>query len=445
MELSEEQLKAFNLFKEGKNLFITGPGGTGKSALINTLVNYSTLNNLKLQVCAMTGCAALLLNCNASTLHSWAGIGIAKGNIDDITQKVIKNRFKVKNWLQTNILIIDEVSMLSKKLLLLLDNIAKRAKKRPFTPFGGMQIIFCGDFYQLPPVGNNEDPDSNEFCFNTPLWNTLFKNENIIQLNKIFRQDDQIYIKALCQIREGILTKSSYNALLSCVKKELNLQDNMKPTILLPTKSKVNKINFKYLNDLNSESFIIKSLKVVDDFSTLSTDDKNIRLQLTASDIDFEHDYLINNCMCENELELKIGAQVMCIINLDMEGSTKICNGSQGIIIGFDKGLPKVKFTNGDIRVITYHTWYSERLPGIGIKQVPLILAWALTIHKAQGATLEYAEIDAGSSIFECGQVYVALSRVKSLNGLSLTSFDPQKIKVHKKVKDFYNSINCDE
>jgi ATP-dependent DNA helicase PIF1 len=444
MELSIEQQNAFNLFKQGKNLFITGPGGTGKTALIRLIVNYAKENNLAIQVCAMTGCAAVLLNCNAKTLHSWAGIGLGKGKIDEQTEKVVRNKLKVKNWISTNILIIDEVSMLSKKLLLLLDSIAKRAKKNPFTPFGGMQIVFSGDFYQLPPIGQKDEPDTSEFCFESPLWKMLFNKENTILLKTIFRQDDELYIKALCQIREGILTKSSYNALLSCVSKTLDLPDEMKPTILLPIRSKVEMINNSHLNHLENEEVTITYKNVVDDISSLvNKEQKQIRFNTSANDIEYEQEYLINNCMCDRELKLKIGAQVMCVINLDMEGESggQICNGSQGIVVGFDKGFPRVKYLNGHTRLMNYHTWYSEKIPGVGIKQVPLILAWALTIHKAQGATLEYAEVDAGSSIFECGQVYVALSRVKSLNGLSLKSFNPQKIKVNKKVQDFYNSI----
>ena len=180
MELSPEQQLAFNLFKQGKNLFITGPGGTGKTALIRLIVEYSKQNNLAIQVCAMTGCAAVLLNCNAKTLHSWAGIGLGKGRIDEQTEKIVRNKLKLKNWLSTNILIIDEVSMLSKKLLLLLDSIAKRAKKNPFTPFGGIQIIFSGDFYQLPPIGQKDEPDTSDFCFESPLWRILFNRENNI-------------------------------------------------------------------------------------------------------------------------------------------------------------------------------------------------------------------------------------------------------------------------
>jgi len=131
----------------------------------------------------------------------------------------------------------------------------------------------------------------------------------------------------------------------------------------------------------------------------------------------------------------------MCVANIDMEGPFPVVNGSQGIVTSFVKDLPMVKFNDGQTRIIGEHTWASENCPKIGVKQIPLIHAWAITIHKAQGATLDLVELDAGNSIFECGQTYVALSRVKSLTGLYLKAFDPYKIKIHRKVRIFYTNI----
>ena len=176
----------------------------------------------------------------------------------------------------------------------------------------------------------------------------------------------------------------------------------------------------------------------------MSKAEKESRTIINQKEIDFELDFISNNLLCDKELILKEGAQVMCIINLTPPtGNTiEICNGSQGIVTGFCDitGCPRVKFNNGLEQVMTKYTWCSERIPGVGVAQVPLILAWALTIHKSQGASLDAAEIDVGSGIFECGQTYVALSRVKSLDGLYLKSFDLSKIKINKKVKDFYDS-----
>jgi ATP-dependent DNA helicase PIF1 len=142
-------------------------------------------------------------------------------------------------------------------------------------------------------------------------------------------------------------------------------------------------------------------------------------------------------------MKLKMGSQVMCIVNIQSDTGIEVCNGSQGIVTEFCEvtGCPRVKFNNGIERVMIRNVWASDKIPGIGVAQVPLILAWALTIHKSQGATMDAAEIDVGSGIFECGQTYEALSIVKSLDGLYLTSFDASKIRINKRVKDFYESL----
>ena len=161
----------------------------------------------------------------------------------------------------------------------------------------------------------------------------------------------------------------------------------------------------------------------------------------TAEQCEMEHTFLINNIMADKVIILKKGTQVMCIANIDMESAEPIVNGSQGIVIDFVGNLPLVQFNSGARRTVGYHTWNSETHPSIGVKQIPLIYAWAITIHKAQGVSLDMAQIDAGSNIFECGQTYVALSRIKSLAGLYLTAFNPQKIKVNKKVQEYYKTL----
>ena len=162
--LSEEQQFIIEKFKLGENIFITGPGGTGKSFLIKHLFNLANDMSKKIKVCALTGCAAILLECNATTLHSFSGIGLAKKHINEVVDNVVSSKKKRKNWNNLDILIIDEVSMLSLKLLLIIDMIARRVTKKRELPFGGIQIVFSGDFYQLPPVGD-DDVESCQFCF----------------------------------------------------------------------------------------------------------------------------------------------------------------------------------------------------------------------------------------------------------------------------------------
>jgi ATP-dependent DNA helicase PIF1 len=202
------------------------------------------------------------------------------------------------------------------------------------------------------------------------------------------------------------------------------------------------------MNALNTEEREYK-LKYHSDLEMTATELLK-RRQFTREQIETELAYLKGNLRCDEVVKLKIGSQVMCIVNIELDNGGMLCNGSQGIVSRItEQGLPVVKFSNSNGSrfeyIMGYHIWPSENIPGIGVSQLPLILAWALTIHKAQGATLDIAEVDAGSGIFECGQTYVALSRVKSLEGLYLTSFDASRIKVNRRVQEFYDSLSKKE
>ena len=431
MNLSKEQSIVFEKYKIGENIFITGVGGTGKTKIIQIISEHAISINKKFQVCAMTGCAAILLNCNANTLHSWAGIGLARGSVNDVINRVIKNKFKRNKWLQIELLIVDEVSMLSEKLLNILDIIAKSIKKSA-KPFGGIQIIFGGDFHQLPPIGDEDDETSMNFCFESDIWNTLFPNQ--IELKTIFRQKDPVYQKILSQIRNGKISNSSLNILKQYIREpESNLL--IKPPILLAKRKNVDQINQTEIAKLNSNKIIYTLKEECEETSKDSNKYSNTEKL-------YESNYLKNNILAEQNLILKIGAQVMCIANIDIEGTNAIVNGSQGIIVDIKDNYPIVNFKNGETRIIKEHTWKSEIIPSIKIKQIPLIHAWAITIHKAQGLTLESAQIDIGENIFECGQTYVALSRIVSLDGLYLIAFNPNKIKLFKKVIEYYSKFN---
>lgn len=441
MELSREQQIAFDKYIQGNNIFITGPGGTGKSALIKKIYSHAYSQFKYIHVTALTGCAAVILNCKAKTLHSWAGIGLGNGTIEELVTKIKKKKTAKTIWKQTDILIVDEVSMLSLKLFNTLNEIGK-AVRCNMKPFGGIQVIFSGDFYQLPPVGDSEEPDTQKFCFESDDWNSVFHRDCQIQLVKIFRQTDDVYSSILNQIREGKIKRRSNDLLMSYVGRSYSENLVVEPTKLYPTKNKVEQINNSKMSSLRTEEreYEIKYLKNLE----MTKSQKEVRTNFTDKDIQLELDFLAGNLICDKQMKTKIGAQVMCIINIkSSEGDTLICNGSQGIITGYCDftRCPRVKFNNGVEMVMARHIWESDKIPGIGVSQVPLILAWALTIHKSQGATLDVAEIDVGSGIFECGQTYVALSRVKSLDGLYLTSFDAKRIRINKKVKDYYEAL----
>jgi len=443
MELSKEQQISFDKYVNGENIFITGPGGSGKSALIQKIYANSVSCGQIIQVCALTGCAAVLLNTKAKTLHSWAGIGLGNASVEILLNKIKKNTFAKNAWRETQILIVDEVSMLSLKLFDLLNVIGQKMRNN-LNPFGGIQLIFSGDFFQLPPVGDKNDPDTQKFCFESLNWLTVFPIENQIQFVKIFRQTNETYSSLLNQIRYGKIKKNAYKILCEYVNREKDPSLVIVPTLLFPTRNKAEMVNQARISSLDGEEkeYKIKQLKNIE-ISKADTLRKNV---FYDKEIQSELDFLSNNLICDEVLKLKIGTQVMCIVNIQSEINNTIllCNGSQGIITEFCDvtQYPKVKFNNGVHRIMGPHTWCSDKIPGVGVSQIPLILAWALTIHKSQGATLDAAEIDIGSDIFECGQTYVALSRVKSLNGLYLSSFDVSKIKINKKAKDYYEMLD---
>lgn len=440
MELSKEQQIAFDKYVQGHNIFITGPGGAGKSALIRQIHKHATSRFKNIQVTALTGCAAVLLNSSAKTLHSWSGIGLGNGTMEQLVTKIRKNKFAKAAWKGTDILVVDEVSMLSLKLFNILNEIGKVVRGNS-KPFGGIQLVFSGDFFQLPPVGDKEEPDTQRFCFESDDWNSAFYRDSQIQLIKIFRQTDETYTTLLNQIREGKIKRKSNDLLLQYVGRKYDPKLVTEPTKLYPTRAKVENINHTRMLALVGEErdFKIKYLKDIE----MTKADRLKRYDFNDKDIQIELEFLAGNLICDKEMKLKLGSQVMCIVNIQSDTGIEVCNGSQGVVTAFCEitGCPRVKFNNGIDRVMVRNVWASDKIPGVGVSQVPLILAWALTIHKSQGATMDAAEIDVGSGIFECGQTYVALSRVKSLDGLYLTSFDAQKIRINKKVKDYYESL----
>ena len=281
------------------------------------------------------------------------------------------------------------------------------------------------EIFQLSPVGDNDDPTTSNFCFESPLFDVLFPENNKIEFDKIFRQSDPKYSSILNQIRIGRIKKKSIKILNNCVNKKIDENRLIKPTLLYPLKRKVEKINMEKLKNCAGKTIYTFNLKI------------------EGAEYAKDVEYLKRNIQCDEKLHLCVGCQVMYIINnYTFDGTTNLCNGSQGIVIGFNEdGFPMVKFLNGYQGVISPHIWTSEQNKKVSIAQIPLILAWALTIHKSQGASIDLAEIDVGNSIFACGQTYVALSRVRSLEGLYLKDFNYMKIKVNRKVQEFYKRI----
>ena len=451
--LSAEQIRAFERYRLGHNVFITGPGGTGKSYLIKTIKTDLEQREIKHAVCGLTGCAAVLLNCCAKTIHSWSGIGLCAGEMHDIVDKAVKNRRANANWKTTQVLIIDEVSMMSVKIFDILNKIGQTIRRNHFKPFGGMQIIFIGDFYQLPPVGKYTEPETTMFCFQSANWFSTFSKENHVVLKTLFRQKDPTYIKVLDEVRQGVISEESAELLNQ--RAATKYEDNgtgIIPTKLFPRNADADRVNqmmyirlkdeeqtYNFVKHLNIQTYAESGIPIQPEILIRCAD-------LSREDVDQQLEILMENCKVNKELKLKKGALVMCLANLDTDAG--ICNGSQGVITNFVQGktvglmYPVVRFLNGVTMQIMPKIYQHGDYPRIGIEQLPLRLAWAFTIHKSQGITLDIAEMDLGSNVFEYGQSYVGLSRVRSLEGLYLSGFNPRKIKTNPTVSEFYKLIS---
>lgn len=433
MALNEEQQTALDYAKQGKSFFLTGPGGSGKSYVLSRIREDLEQVKRRVALTAMTGCAALLLGNKAKTLHSWAGVGLAKEPAVVLIQRVRKSAKALRRWLATDTLIVDEVSMLTPEFLEKLNKIAQ-AIRRNSNPMGGLQVIFVGDFFQLPPV-NKESRNGvpTMFVFESPEWAQVVPYK--VELKKIERQRDPVFHKILEEARHGALSKESIKILRT--RQNLEWKDlEIKPTLLFSRKAEVdfvNESNLKALQGLRHNYKAETLLLPIE--STKGLDQNSDAVRFAIERLDRDAPYM-------PELILAKDAQVMLLANMDFD--LELVNGSRGVVVGFTEDpshLPIVKFRSGAAIPIGPQTWESDDIEGLQRKQIPLRLAYALTIHKAQGATLDCALIDIGSSTFECGQAYVALSRVRSLESLYIWDLEKSAFKTHDKVKSFYQNV----
>lgn len=413
--LNEEQEAVMNEIDKKHNVFVTGPGGTGKSFLIKHIKRYLEEKNKVVAVTSLTGMASLLIGEGARTIHSWSGIGIGNRSVDDYFDFIrVKNKKAREAWRKTDVLIIDEISMMSDELFEKLDMLGKLLRWNNAKPFGGIQILCFGDFYQLPPINT-------KFVFESPLWNKTL--DSIVTLDTIYRQKDPAFQKMLNEVRSGEVSDETDELL----KSRLNLDyssEEIQPTKIFSRRDMVDKINSEGLNKIEGES---RLYKIVTKGKSLSDSIKNALARMDDS------------AQYEKELILKVGAQVMLIANVNQE--LGLVNGRLGIVTEMNASWVTVRFKCGYETKIDTHEWKLEDNEHISRCQIPLILAYAITIHKCQGSTLESAYIDIGSSIFEYGQAYVALSRVKSIDALYLHSYSRNVIKAHPKVIEYYESL----
>lgn len=418
--LNRQQEIALNLLKQGHNVFITGPAGTGKSFLIKSFIAWCKKTSRKVACTSTTGISAVLIG--GVTLHSWAGLALAREDKHELAAKIIKKPFYVKRWCNVKALIIDEVSMLTPDFLEKLEYVARIIRKDPRI-FGGIQVVTVGDMAQLPPINSC-------FCFEAPLWQELFQHS--VFLNENVRQKDQVFQRVLAAIRLGEVNAEVRSVLLSRL--GVNIDGDIRPTRLFSHRATVDELNKEELEKL------IKNDNLP---YTYHAYDKLVSKHDIAAPREAEYLARLDKSVQPRKLlELCVGAQVMLVVNVEVAAG--LCNGSRGVVIGFVNSRPMVKFTNGLVIPI------SEIIVQLIIDedtfvyryQVPLILAWAITTHKSQGSTLDCAEVDIGSTIFEAGQAYVALSRVKSLEGLTISAIDFTKIRAHPKAVQFYQAMN---
>jgi ATP-dependent DNA helicase PIF1 len=431
MELNSDQAAAFAAVKLGKNIFLTGPAGAGKSFLIRKIVEWANTLGKPIAITAMTGCAALLLGNKAKTLHSWASVGLGRDSADVLATSILKHPLSKRRWKKTDVLIIDEISMMQPDLFEKLDTIGKKIRGSS-KPFGGIQLIACGDFFQLPPVTKGISGEMlvpGRFAFESPVWRAA--NLCPVVLSKIERQTDTAFQQLLNACRVGQPTEDTITLLKS--RQGLDWKSRLiRPTLLFSRNADVDAINEKNIAALQ------KPLHMFDAKTTIEAPADDPSIEIPTDDmLERFVQRLDNDANYAAHLELCEGAQVMLLVNMDIEAG--LVNGSRGVIIGFRvDGSPIVQFLHGDPIAIELHEWISNDNPSVKRYQIPLRVAYAITIHKSQGATLDCALVDIGSSTFEFGQAYVALSRVRDISSLYIWNLDPAKIKAHPTVTKFY-------
>lgn len=519
------QEEAINAAKEGKNFFLTGSAGTGKSFVVKAIIRELRANGKEVAVTASTGCAAVGIG--GGTIHSLSGVGLGMDTIERLRRKGRTDERLRKRFLNLHTLVIDEISMIDTFLFDKIEAVVYAARcppperrkqdgpgarshagrsirgtGAPFkdAPFGGLQVIVCGDFFQLPPVGASDynfrnSPDK-FFAFDSQAWKNTIKSTFVLRV--VHRQSDRKFVGLLNELRQGLVSDYTKQVLNACLVNPYKM--------LVEADEDGKRVNFTKLFSYRRQ--------VASENSTQLKKLKSRGIRYAASDTLYRSEFgtltaaivqqMVENVNCPESVELRQGCRVLCLKNLDTERG--IVNGTPGFVVGWSRSLediyrkrkvadpdlqkadldpysihdddvmqyehsevrqlcqgrlrdgndcplftgsdmgrvlPVVRFDNGALRLMECETWEVHGLQGQTVaerRQVPLMLGWALSIHKAQGMTLGDVETDVAGA-FDFGQVYVALSRATTVHRLRLKSYNPKKVVTHYKVSRFYKEL----
>ncbi|MDD5050647.1 MAG: PIF1 family DEAD/DEAH box helicase [Candidatus Pacebacteria bacterium] len=422
------QNEALKILKTGANIFLTGEPGSGKTHTINEYTRYLRQCGIEPAITASTGIAATHIG--GMTIHSWSGIGIRKFLNEYDLDKIATSEYVTKRVRKAKVLVIDEVSMLSPETLSMVDVVCREVKGNT-DAFGGMQVIFVGDFFQLPPVVKADIESESQlfeeeapprFAYGSPSW----RNAKVLTcyLSEQYRQDDSDFLSLLSAIRQNTFGDAHKEHLEARKIGEKKISKDVPR--LFSHNANVDLLNDQMLGALSEEPRVYL---------------------MTSSGKPFLVEALKKGCLSPEKLSLKIGASVMFTKNNPKEG---FVNGTLGTVSGFESSsnFPIVALRNGKKIVVTPLEWSVEENGKVRaqISQLPLRLAWAITVHKSQGMSLDEAVMDL-SQVFEYGQGYVALSRVRRLSGLHLLGWNAKTFQVHPEVlsKDESFRIASDE
>lgn len=397
------QSQALEILKTGANVFLTGEPGAGKTYVLNQYIDWLASSDISVAVTASTGIAATHIG--GTTIHSWSGIG-ARDTLDQYALDAITSKEKlVRRIKKAKVLVIDEISMLDGRLFDMVETIC-RTIKQSAEAFGGMQVIVVGDFFQLPPIAGRGE--MSRFAFESRAWDSA--KFITTYLSEQHRQEDEMFLSLLSSIRKNDVDDSHYTLLSE--QSDIAYED-IEPTKLFTHNKDVDAMNIERLRELNTVG------------ASFKMDAKGNKQVLLG---------LVKSCLSPEILDLREEAMVMCTKNNFEVGYV---NGTLGRVVRFDSddGYPVIETSDGREIKITPQQWNVEDGGKIlaQITQVPLRLAWAITVHKSQGMSLDAAEIDLRNA-FAYGQGYVALSRVRSLAGMKILGLNAQALVVDPKV-----------